>query len=106
MIQVLEHFSRSGALDVLANCRDALRKGGSLLLSVPDVEGLFAMGLSGNGSEMGFVLRILYGSEKNPHRFGYTRESLGRTLRETGFSQIEDRPNFHDYPALVMEAVK
>lgn len=104
MIQVLEHFPRNEVLPILSGLHRILKPGCGLLLSVPDVRKTCL--LLSEEEEPEWVIRLLFGPDKNPHLSGFTEASLVKLLGDSGFARIRMKPNFHDYPAIVMEAVK
>lgn len=104
LIQVLEHFTRNEGMHILKNLHRVLKPGCALLLSVPDVRKTCR--LLEEGVELEWVIRLLYGPEKNPHLTGFSEKTLAELLGVAGFARVRMKPNFHDYPAIVMEAVK
>jgi 2-polyprenyl-3-methyl-5-hydroxy-6-metoxy-1,4-benzoquinol methylase len=70
MRDVLEHFVKQDALDILKACRKALRVGGRLILQVPN-------------AESPFFGRIMFGDIT--HEMAYTSRSLTQILKVSGF---------------------
>jgi len=113
MVQVIEHFSKKEIEQILWDIFVLLEPGGKFIVSVPDIQEtgrLLAIAESeGNADQVEFYTRHLYGSQKNVyafHKWGFTESTLGELLLKSGFSSAHRRDNFHDYPAIVMEAIK
>src|SRR5262249_23225870 len=89
LIDVLEHIDKQGTLDLLDAIREALRPGGTLVIHVPNAEGIFGM-------------RVRYGDFT--HETAYTAQSMAQVLRVCGFEHIqtfEERPIVHGVKSLV-----
>lgn len=103
-IQVLEHFPYDEGRFALMRWFNALKKGGSLQVHVPDIEGVI-----NEDTDMDWKLRQIYGSQKNEfnvHKAGYTQDSLVRLLINVGFSTVEVLENIHSYPSICLRAIK
>lgn len=68
---VLEHFDREQALDLMKSIRRALRDGGRVLVQVPNGQGIH-------------VGEVLFGDLT--HELAYTRGSMGQLFRACGLS--------------------
>lgn len=102
-IQVLEHFPQAEVVKVLRKWYLRLKKGGHLLLSVPDLHRSLLL-------EDNFAIRLVYGSQKNKHSYhlsGFTKNTLSAYLSIAGFKKIEfGRYIQHDYPTIQTKAYK
>lgn len=108
-IQALEHTTRSDADRALLSWYNALKPGGIVIISVPDPEKTAELLLSDDNNVKQFALRHLVGSGVNTyalHYYAYSRSTLRSLLEGHGFGQIEELPNFHFYPAIVVKARK
>lgn len=74
---VLEHFEKAEALDMLSLCFDALKKGGRLILQTPN-------------AESPFFGHTRYGDFT--HETAYTPSSIQQLLQVAGFGKIEVYP--------------
>lgn len=98
MIQSIEHFTTGIARQIMHEVKRVLKSGGHFLVDFPDV--METTGLAPN-----LCMRLLYGSERNPHLWGYTRETF-RELLGSGWWWVEFREIVkHDYPVIGCEAV-
>jgi predicted SAM-dependent methyltransferase len=86
---VLEHFGRFEYLEVLKRWYEVLLKGGTLRLSVPDLEKVFEQ--YKNGTSLKKLLGFLYGGQTYPqnyHYIGFDFNSLKEDLEMIGFKNI------------------
>jgi predicted SAM-dependent methyltransferase len=86
---VLEHFGRFEYLDVLKRWYEVLMEGGTLRLSVPDLEKVFEQ--YKNGTSLKKLLGFLYGGQTYPqnyHYIGFDFNSLKEDLEMIGFKNI------------------
>ena len=107
-IQLFEHFTPASAIKTLGRWYSNLRRGGVLVMSVPDMTGTLELIERGNGSTE-FALRHLrgrMGDKHNTHQAWYTKETLTELLGTMGFSSINELPNMHFYPAITVKAIK
>lgn len=91
---VLEHFDYSGELQAALNeWNRVLRPGGTLFVSVPDLDVLAALVLDKNlnGDERFMVMRMMFGGhvdEYDYHRVGLNQEFLNSYLAGAGFATV------------------
>jgi hypothetical protein len=97
-IQVFEHASIMKSFWLLSYWYARLKYGSPLVLSVPDLYGVWEMPADQ-------AQRHLFGTADNRHKAWYTRETLTELLEKAGFA-VEQLPNFHFYPAIVVRATK
>lgn len=105
-VQLFEHLTPVGALWALKRWRAALRMGGVLIMSVPDMTGTLDLIEHGDTS---FALRHLRGRQGdkwNSHHAWYTRETLIELLEFSDFDNVIELPNMHFYPAITVKAIK
>lgn len=84
MVHVLEHFSWRETRQVLARVHGWMRKGGQLIVEVPDMQTI-----TGEAMLNPDWIRYLYGSQEHEgeyHRTGFTAHSLSMHLHATGFT--------------------
>jgi glycosyltransferase involved in cell wall biosynthesis/predicted SAM-dependent methyltransferase len=101
---VIEHFSFREANDFISICHRALKPGGKLEISCPD------MGKIDQVPDMAYRLKVMYGWQTNPgqfHKSGYTKSSLSTLLLSNGF-QIESFGEKENYgaPEIRIVAIK
>lgn len=89
---VIEHFARYEAPHVLAEWRRILKKGGLLILELPNLEDACRNLLAGKADNMS--LWPIYGdwNHEDPHmlhKHGYTPGSIQSLLEECGFTNIK-----------------
>lgn len=80
---ILEHFTKSEAFDILDGIFRVMKSGGVLVLHVPNAEGIFGA-------------KIVHGDLT--HETAFTQTSMRQTLSAVGFDHIrsyEDRPVVH-----------
>jgi len=89
LMDVLEHLDKRDVLDLLGQVRNALTSHGTLILHVPNAEGLFGM-------------RVRYGDLT--HRNAFTQQSIAQALHACGFATVqcfEDKPVVHGLKSLL-----
>jgi len=87
---VLEHADRQEAKDAMKRWHEILKKGGTLRVSVPDLEAIFEYYIC--HKDLRALECLLYGSQKHPYDFHYTGwdfKSMERDLKEAGFSSVK-----------------
>lgn len=85
---VLEHFGCGEADGMLKDSYRVLKPSGSLLVFVPDMLQLSRMWLDGTLSDQVYFTNVYgawMGDEADRHKWGFTHQSLFRTLRGAGF---------------------
>lgn len=90
--QVLEHAECSKGAAMLHECRRVLRSGGSVIVSVPNIEELAKMFLRGQITHETYIISVYgayMGDEADFHKFGYTPLTLAESLYRAGFSRVE-----------------
>lgn len=83
---VIEHFGCGEADEILRQCWKVLKRGGSLLIFVPDMEKLAGRWLGGEITNFTFMVNAYgayQGEEGDRHRWGYSRSSLMQQLRSS-----------------------
>ena len=87
---VLEHFGRHEYLDVLKKWYSILKLGGTLRLSVPDLEAVFLK--YKEGVSLRSLMGFLYGGQTYPenyHYIGFDFKTLQEDLESVGFKAIQ-----------------
>lgn len=82
MIHFLEHFSWHETRPLLQHVRSWMKRGGLLVVEVPNMERIMAHGTRGDW------LRYVYGSQQHEgeyHRTGFSFESLPSAILSAGF---------------------
>lgn len=114
----LEHYGCNEGNAMLAECYRVLRPGGSLIISVPDLRNLAHAWLDGKLSTETYIIDLYgayMGDEADRHRFGFTRDTLAKTLRSVApwadVRSFDDRkiPGMDlaaDFWILSLEAIK
>lgn len=115
MVQVFEHIRKDELSEHLKIFLDVLKKGGTLIIDVPDIvrtmekaynSFLYEMGIE----EIEYCLRLIFGSGKNTHYVhydGYYYEKLDKILKNAGFKSCRHWDNiFHNYPTFGIIATK
>jgi predicted SAM-dependent methyltransferase len=111
-IQLFEHIAPPYTQLTLGRWYEILKQDGFLIMSVPDIIGTAQALLDTQlPDEIDFYIRHIYGSGRGrkgnyQHRWGYTKDSLSVMLFEAGFKRVDDYPNIHSYPAIMLKAVK
>lgn len=85
----LEHLGCNEGDSLLSDCMGLLVKRGSLLVFVPDMWELSAMWREGRISTQVYMTNLYgayMGNEADRHRWGYTADTLSRTLKSVGFA--------------------
>jgi len=109
----IEHIHRNEAKKVLEMCFEAMKKGGLLVIEVPDLEVQCREVLEGNYGR----IKNMYGLQRadrpegtDIHRWGYTAGSMSKLLRKIGFVVTHTGPgtDYHTQwePCLRVEARK
>lgn len=86
---VLEHATRAGSIEALSRWHEVLKPGGTLRLSVPDLEATFAAYFY--HKDLRLLQNMLYGSQKHPYDFHYTGwdfTTLKEDLESVGFIDV------------------
>lgn len=127
---LLEHISHRRVQDILALWYRKLKKGGEIIINVPDLEwacwsflevlmaertgqkfpGYYHHTIKFEDHEHDF-LQIFYGSQANDgeyHKCGFTKESMKMLLENTGFKdiKIQQAVEAHDMGCLIVSAIK
>lgn len=90
LIDVLEHFTKAEALEVLQVIRsDVPQPGGKVIVQVPNMQNPFAA--------LNFFCDVT-------HEWAYTEASITQLLRNAGFPRVEVLPA--DYPRIGMYVVR
>jgi SAM-dependent methyltransferase len=91
---VLEHFSKSEVMELLAAARRALRPGGAIWIQVPNAESPFGA-------------RLRYADFT--HELAFTRDSIAQVLNVSGFREVRVapvRPVFRGLRAILWKAME
>jgi 2-polyprenyl-3-methyl-5-hydroxy-6-metoxy-1,4-benzoquinol methylase len=90
LMDVLEHFNKNEIVDLLSICNALLRKGGILIIHVPNAEGIF-------GSKIRYA--------DFTHEISFTQKSIVQLLRMTSFEAeviiSEDKPLMHSFKSAI-----
>lgn len=105
--EVLEHFSRDEAFNLLEDWKKVLIDGGVIKISVPDMDGLVDMYKTNKDQ----ATLMIYGFVDHPnHKWGYTKESLKKLFEDHGFKDViitqGSMPERKDEPQLLMGCKK
>jgi hypothetical protein len=104
MVNGIEHFNPQDAINLLANIKKSLIPGGKLLIDFPDFEAMARAFIAETPADE--LMRLIYGSDRNPHKWGYTRKSFKEFLGK-GWQSITWKGIVkHDYPSHGCIAVK
>lgn len=89
---VLEHFSKWELKDYIKEWYRVLRKGGKIVISVPDIlkisKGIIMYSNADNYKAVRSLINLLYGEQNYPgnlHKWGWVKETLKQDLEEIGF---------------------
>jgi predicted SAM-dependent methyltransferase len=110
---VLEHVEQKGILPTLKEWHRVLEPGGTVMLSVPDLETLCRLFLDPRLGmpERFHVMRMMFGGQVDAHDLhliGLSWEFLGAYLNEAGFrdiARVKDLGVFDDTSRLVFRGV-
>ncbi len=96
---VLEHVPQGAVAPTLAGMYRVLKRGGRLMISVPDMDILCRNFLRPDlGLEARYqFMRMMFGGQIDPndfHFFGWNLEFMNHFLSEAGFMSIERVPSF------------
>jgi len=109
-VQVLEHFTYKEADEIFGYWVSLLKKGGSIHIDVPDMDGImYQYNTAKTDEDIDWCLRQLFGSQKNiynVHKSGYTLKSLARLFTKYGLDNLKQMPNIHTYPAVALKGIK
>ena len=86
---VLEHFGRHEYIDVLKKWHQKLKCGGTLRVSVPDIEGVIKK--YNEGTPLRNLIGFLYGGQnykENYHYIGFDFNTLSEDLKSIGFEDV------------------
>ena len=86
---MLEHLSYEETSKALTRWLSVLKEGGTLRLSVPDLEAIFAHYFY--HKDLSSLMTMLYGSQRHPydyHKNGWDYDKLKKELLEVGFSSV------------------
>ena len=90
---LLEHMTKSDAIEALHEWKRVLKPGGHLFISCPDITVLSEMLANQDAlpETWEYLTHVLYGNEEPgmAHKFGYSRKSLTNTLEKVGFVNVE-----------------
>ena len=96
---VLEHVPQGGVAHTFAGLYRVLKRGGRLMVSVPDMDVLCRLflrtDLAGGGRYE--VMRMMFGGQTNAHDFhyfGWNLEFMRNFLEEAGFMSVETVESF------------
>lgn len=114
--EVLEHFNRDEAFNLLEDWKRVLIPEGKVKISVPDFDGLVEKYPTDEQSSDAEhrkeeVIKMVYGFTDHPnHKEGYTQEKLKALFEQHGYRNVvvtkgsmPERPN---EPQLFLEAIK
>ena len=103
---VLEHLTIEEAREFLSECWRVLKPQGKIKLRIPNVFQIFTQFKNEPEVLMMFIYGITRKSgELGTHKFGYTKESLSKILRLSGFKPISIEEETTNYVSLA-EKVK
>src|SRR3990167_6154690 len=77
--QVYEHFGLGEGHGIIKECHRVLRNGGSLIITIPDMQALAKRWLLGQITDYIYFVNVYgayQGQEGDRHKFGYTYEGL------------------------------
>lgn len=114
----LEHYGCNEGNGMLAECYRILQPGGSLIVSVPELKALADGWRKGRINDETYIINIYgayMGSEADRHKFGFTPQTLSKTLESIGqwsdlrvfnYREIPGMDLARDWWILSMEAIK
>lgn len=103
-IQALEHIHPTQLQGTLVHWWNLLKAGRPLILSVPDSKATLKLIKEDPDSAIRFLCGSLNG-EYSSHLTWFSKKSFFDILERVGFA-VTELPNFHDYPAIVVRAIK
>ncbi|MCS7365839.1 MAG: methyltransferase domain-containing protein [archaeon GB-1867-035] len=105
-IDFIEHLSFNRVEDFLKDCHRILKRGGKLIVQVPDIELHCKNILEGkyNWKELSYWIYGAQNHEYNYHKSGFTRSELVKLLTKLGFKVIKiERVNTNTYCEAIKE---
>jgi len=99
MINGIEHFDLFEARGIIRDIKTILKPNGKFLVDFPDIGNIGMM------ADKEWQVRLLYGSETNPHKWGYTKDTFLKLLGNGWNVKFRDIVK-HDYPSTGVEATK
>ena len=101
MICSIEHFTQQEAINLIRNIYNSLKSNGKFRFDFPDIP------LTVKNCEDRAMIRMIYGSVRNPHKWGYTPETVRDLLMMQPWLDIEFGGIVkHDYPMIGVTAIK
>jgi len=94
--EFLEHLPKEDGLKLLRECYRVLRKGGTLTIGCPDLDGTISMWNKVNKKEwnkLHYLYVQIYGTQEKStyfHLTGWWTEELMHILKDTGFRFVRD----------------
>ena len=93
---LLEHMGRNEAIESLRHWFKLLKSNGTVIMELPDLEKDMILFLEGNLE----MIHSIFGRQRNEydfHKYGYTKNTIERILKEIGFSNIrfEEATDYH-----------
>ncbi|MEI7961080.1 MAG: methyltransferase domain-containing protein [archaeon] len=96
----LEHLPRKDAKQAVSEMLRVLKTKGTIEIIVPNIAYFCKLYLEEKGQKKQWALNKIYGFENYPedhHFFGYDFETLETTLKEVGFSNVEQVKDDEQY---------
>ena len=94
---VAEHFGANECNALIGQCHTILRKGGSLIVTVPDMRALARRWLFGSLDTETYFINVYgayMGDEADRHKFGFDTHTLTETLKKSAkWSEVKDFDN-------------
>lgn len=104
--EVMEHMNKDEMYRMLEDWKRVLIPGGTIRISVPDMDELIAM----YATDKKKALEEIYGLEDHPHhKQGFTEESLIEVFTQHGFNVVAEKgelPNRPGEKKILLEATK
>jgi len=105
--EVIEHLNKHELNDILADWKRVLIPGGTIKISVPDMDGLIEM----YKTDKKRSIEMIYGLEDHPHhKQGFTKETLQALFEQHEFKNVEVKqgsvPERADEPQLLLTCNK